>query len=177
MARLQVWLFALTCVLYAAATVWAAVSLPEGPIPTHWSGLGAGAEADGWSSRAGAIWFMAGMGLFTAGMFAGILVMFARYDSLPGLNIPNKEYWTRPENLPEARRRAIGDLGGFGAATMVLMIDLVVSIVLASNDPAGRGPSWSGVVFVLWFAYAMFWAFWTATKRWRIPPEGNLPTG
>ncbi len=169
MARLQVWLFALACALYAVATVWASVALPAGPIPSHWSTLGP-STADGWSSRTGTLGFMAGMGVFVAGTFIVILALF-RYDSLPGLNIPNKEYWTRPENVAEARRRATGDLAGFGAATMVLMLDMVVSIVVASHDPQGRSPAWSGVVFGVWLVYAIAWTVWVATKRWAIPPE------
>lgn len=176
MARLQVWLFVLTCVIYAMATVWASIALPQGQIPSHWSSLGS-SPADGWSSRSGAIGFMAGMGVLVGGMFAAILVLFTRFDTLPGLNVPNKEFWTRPENLPEARRRAIGDMAGFGAATMVLMIDMVVQIVLASHDPQGRTPSWAGVVFGAWLLYVIPWTVWMATKRWAIPPEGNLGAG
>lgn len=172
MNRLLVWLFVLTCVLYAAATAWAAISLPQGPIPTHWSGFG-DVPADGWSSRSETIWLLVGIGAVMAAIIAGIIALFVRFDSLPGLNVPNKEYWIRPENLPQARARAIADVAGIGAATMALMITVSISIVQASHDSAGRSPGWIGILFAVWFVAVIGWTVWMVTKRWAIPPGGT----
>ncbi|MDO5698702.1 MAG: hypothetical protein Q4G51_12100 [Dermatophilus congolensis] len=173
MGRVGVWLFALSCVLYAMAVAWAWIALPEGPIPSHWSTLGPG-PADGWSSRGGTLGFMVGMGIFVGGIFAAIMAIFMTSKLFPGLNIPNKDYWTRPENIDETRRRSLTDMGTFGAATMLLLIDMVVMTVFAARTPNGQSPPWSGVAFGVFMAYAIWFTIWTATKRWKIPPEGTL---
>lgn len=162
-------MFAFSCLVYAAATWWASVALPEGPIPTHWSGFG-GAPADGWSSRSGAMWFLAGLGVFLGGMFAGFIALFLKFDSLPGLNVPNKEYWLKPENLPEARRRSISAMAQFGWVTMLWMATIPIAIVQAAQTPDGRSPGWDGAVFALWCVFMVVWTIRMITA-WRIPPQ------
>lgn len=170
MHRVMVWFFALSCVLYAAATTWAVITLPQAPIPTHWSGFGA-EPADGWSSRGGAIAFLVILGLSIATLFAIILVVFARSKTLAGLNVPDKEYWIRPENLPAARRRALTDMGLFSGVMMLYLCTIVVSIVQSSRDPLGRSTGWEPFAFAAWLAATIAWTVWMVRVRWRVPPE------
>ncbi len=166
----MVWFFVLSCVLYAALTTWAVIVLPEGPIPTHWSGVGA-EPADGWSSRGGAITVLVALGVFVAALFAAILVVFARSKTLAGLNVPHKDYWIRPENLPASRRRAITDMGLLAGAMMLYLCTVVVSIVQASHDPAARLPGWELLALGVWLTVTVAWTVWMVAVRWRVPPE------
>ncbi len=172
MARLAVWFFAFSCAIYAMTTVWVAIALPEGPIPTHWSSLG-DAPADGWSSPSGAVWFLVLLGAFLAALFGGLLFWFSRSTTMTGLNVPNLDFWTRPENIAEVRRRSTIDVSLMAGTMMLVMAAIGPSILIAAHDPEHRSPVWFDILMGVWVVGILAHAFWMARSRYRIPPENE----
>ncbi|MGY2064605.1 DUF1648 domain-containing protein [Blastococcus sp. SYSU DS0619] len=159
--------FAASTVLYAAVWAWSWSRLPE-RVPIH---FGAGGEPDDWTSRTAALWFTALLGLGMVAVFAGSVWLVRRAG--PGLiNVPNPQYWKRPENLGRLRGLIVADLWLFGAWTMLLLtaVDWLVVRAATAADPA-LGP-WPLVLVGGYLVVVLGRVMWSYTRRYAVPPSG-----
>ncbi|EWT06104.1 hypothetical protein N864_24165 [Intrasporangium chromatireducens Q5-1] len=156
-------------VLYAALVVWAALVLPD-RVPAHW---GSAAPPDRWAGRTETIVMFALLGIVMVGIFAVLLALVSRNSSLTWVNLPNKQFWQRPENLPSARRRLAVDVTVLGCLAVAFSCAVPVSVVLASHTPGGALPSWTAPVLVAWVCLTLGYSIWMSTVRWRVPPAGS----
>lgn len=131
-------LFLGSSVLALAVTVASWWMLPAGRIPVH---FGAGGEPDAWGERSDLVPALSGVTLLLA-LFLGWIASRMPTMSLQFVNMPRKEFWTRPENEARARARAQQDLHLVGAWTMWLMTLvplLVVRSVRAAEETGSSG--------------------------------------
>ena len=157
--------FAATTVASVASVVLAALVLPE-RVPTHFGATGA---ADDWSSRAGAVTFLALLTAGTAGMFAAFARGSARM-SMEWVNVPHKQRWVEAGLEPELRRRLREDLLLFGAGTNVLVLSTTLATVQAARSGTDALPWWWFVVFALWLLAVTAQAVFMHRVRYRLEP-------
>lgn len=147
-------------------TVWSAVRLPE-HLASH---FGASGAADGWSSRSDYLAFTI---IITIVVVVGIpaIGLAATRGSGMTLNIPHKEYWLRPENRPELRRRLGSDLLFLAAITALLLawIDVLVVRANESSVPSMGAASW--IAIAAYIVVVLAWTVWVATKRYAVPAQ------
>lgn len=154
---------------YAVLVVYQAFTLPD-RVPGH---VGPGGAVTWWGDRAGhvAIASVLGLSLFLLMWFLPRLI-----DRMPKdlVNMPHKEYWLRPENLPRARRMLADDLAVIGAATLGLVGYAMLEMGhLAHGGEGFTNAFW--VVLGLYTAVVLGWAIWIQSgPRWRPPshPQG-----
>ncbi|MBB1508993.1 hypothetical protein [Tessaracoccus sp. MC1756] len=151
---------------YAVLVVYQAYTLPD-RVPGQ---IGPGGEVARWSDRPTHVLMacLAGLGLFLAMWFAPRLI-----GRLPveAVNLPHRDYWLRPENLPRTRGMIADDMGWFGAATIAFVgfaLDQVGRV--AAGQPGFSGAFWA--VLVTYLVGALGWALWsTVGGRWKPPPH------
>lgn len=138
---------------YFVVWAYAAAVLPD-RVPVHFGPLG---EADRFASRTEALVTFGILGLVTAGVFVLTDVLMRRGD-MSMLNIPHKQWWTAtPERQARARAVMSDDMHLFGAATMLLLVVVEISTVLAGQADEPR-LGWG--FFVAFFAYLVFTGVW-----------------
>lgn len=146
----------------AILLVWQWFTLPDA-VPGH---IGPGGEVSYWSSRSDHVLMAAlvGVVMLLAFLLPGVLM-----QRLPKslLNLPHKEYWTRPENWPTARRMLSEDLGWMGAALMVYMAYAMWQVGAVASG--SEGPWWAfWVATGAAMAVVVGYAIWmSAGSRWR----------
>lgn len=153
-------------VAFVLALAYAWISLPEGRVPTHWSGTGA---PDGWSTKGAFVLQFGAIGVGVSALMLGIAWWFSRSTTLSGLNVPNKEYWTRPENLDRARDMAVDLMFEITGITLLFMATLPPAIVVAARDPRHELPWWSLVAVFAFIIGTLLWVV-LILRRWRPPP-------
>jgi uncharacterized membrane protein len=131
-----------------AAGLIAVVLVTLGRLPpvvaSHFDAAG---MPNGWSSRPTYALLLLGIGLVIPLSTMGLIRAVTRQGPA-GLNIPARDYWTRPENAPEAVRRVrayIWWLGSIMAGT-ALMIHL---LVLAAHQHQPPRLSTSAILLVI----------------------------
>lgn len=151
---------------YAALLVWQAFNLPD-RVPGHMDLFG---EVTRWGSRGEHLGFGVG----------GLVILLAVFALLPRgvgrinkslLNLPHKDYWTRPENWPTAQRMLAEDMGWLGAAMLAF---IGYALWYSGAVAMGQQPSpWLFlVVVVLALAGVIAYAIWMSVgSRWRPPVE------
>ncbi|MDN5789264.1 MAG: DUF1648 domain-containing protein [Micrococcales bacterium] len=152
---------------YAAVVAWSALVLPE-RVPMHWSGT---AGPDRWGSRTEAVIMLAALGVIIAAIFGTLLVVIPRSRSLTWVNIPNKDYWQRPEHLARALDMVGTDLAIIGALTMAMICAVPVSTVEAANRPDASLPGWTLPVIIGWLVLVTGYLIWMVAVRWRVPRD------
>ncbi len=90
----------------------------------------------------------------------------------PGMiNLPNKDYWLKPENLPQARERFKVFMREFGIAFFAFLF-LVGLLVLDANfkDPVrlNEGLLFSGLIVLI--LYSVYWCV-RFFRSFRLPPD------
>lgn len=129
-------LVAVATVVWLAILAWQVMVLPE-RVPTH---FGSGGEADGWSSKTGALAFSALLPLATAYPLPLLskLVLYAP----EWINSPNREWWTATApRLRRFERLQREDMWLIAVLVLALLSAMQVAIVLASQSPGGAiGP-------------------------------------
>ena len=147
-------------------TVWSAVRLPD-RLASH---FGASGAADGWSSRSD---YLALNIIITLLVVVGLpaIGLAATRGSGMGLSIPHKEYWLRPENRHELRRRLGSDLLFFAAATAALLAWIDVLVVLANESPAQSMGASPWVAMGVYLVVVLGWTVWVVTKRYAVPAQ------
>lgn len=146
--------------------VWSAVRLPE-HLASH---FGASGAADGWSSRSD---YLALNIIITILVVVGLpaIGLAATRGSGMGLSIPNKDYWLRPENRLELRRRLGSDLLFFAAITALLLAWIDVLVVRANESPVQLMGASSWVAMGAYLVVVLGWTVWVATKRYAVPAQ------
>ena len=160
-------LFWVLVAAYFALVAWSAFALPE-RVPMHWGGTGG---PDQWGSRTAAVIMLTGLGLVMVAIFGTMLVAIPRTRSLTWVNLPNKAYWQRPENLPRALDMVAADLAVIGAVTMALICTVPVATVAATRRPDASLPGWALAVIVGWLVALTGYLVWMVAVRWRVPRE------
>ncbi|UVE96639.1 DUF1648 domain-containing protein [Dietzia sp. B32] len=135
------WILALSAaviLVWLGVLAWQVAALPE-RVPTH---FGAGGEADGWSSRNGALAFSAFLPLLVV---LPIPLMSRLVVSAPEfINAPNKEWWTASgARLRRFERLVREDLWLITVMTLALLVAGQVGIVVAAQSGADRMPGWA----------------------------------
>lgn len=158
--------FAAAAAACAAAWLWSWYRLPE-RVPVHFDG---GGSPDAWSSRAGALWTAALLGLGTALVFAGT-VWLTRRISVGLINTPHPRYWKRPENVPRLRELMVEDLWLIGAWTMLLLAAVQLLIVREAGQAEPRLDGWAVAVVVGYVVVVLGQIVWMYTRRYAVPDE------
>lgn len=152
------------CVAYGILLLWQAFTLPDS-VPGHIDGAG---NVTRWGSRTEHLVLGGVMGI---GMVAIFVLPGLLADKLPTdmLNLPHKDYWTRPENWPTARRMLNEDLAWFGAATLVFVGVLMWQMGAVASGTAG--PWWVFWVVTAAYLVGVLAHSWSMVKgsRWRPP--------
>jgi uncharacterized membrane protein len=120
---------------------------------------------NGWSSRSGYASLLLAIGVLIP-LSTMVLIRAVTRQGPAGLNIPARDYWTRPENAPEAVRRVrayIWWLGSIMAGT-ALVIHL---LVLAAHQQEPPRLSTSAILLVLG-AVVLGIAAWAAGWYWLL---------
>jgi uncharacterized membrane protein len=120
------------------------------------SHFGPSGEADGWMSKSAFAAFYIGVMLFQATVFGGIGALLRRTPN-DLINLPNKEYWLAPERREETLRGIAESLSSFGVATMVLLIAVMHTVILANISGTFRLGNVVWYYFVAYFAYTIVW--------------------
>ncbi len=156
------WALAIASVAYGVWWVVEALTLPaQSP-----GKMGFDGQVTRWDSKASSLTMSAVVGALIALVFWLMPLLLKRIPS--GLvNVPNPDYWRRPENYPEAVRRISDPMSRFGAATLVLLISMqVVMWAVALGKPL---PTWAPVVaLVLYLAYVVSWIA-KLYRQFRVP--------
>lgn len=145
---------------YVVVLGWLAVSLPD-RVPMHFD---AGGTADDWASRAVALAFWAGVGLFILGGGWLLARNVTRGDGAM-LNLPHKEHWLQPERRGELRVVVEAALLVFAAWTGLLLVTMMlITKVAAAGD--GSTPGW-------WF-WACLAVYLAGTAAWFVALDRRL---
>lgn len=163
-------LFVVTSALACVAVVVAALVLPE-RVPTHFGGTG---MPDDWSSRAGAVTFLA---VHTAGMVALFAALVRWVPRMPAewINVPHKQQWLRSGLEGELRRRLRIDLLVFGVGMNVVSLSVTLSLVQAAHTGDGRMPVWWFVVLGAWLLFTIGQVVVMHAVRYRLEPVPDSP--
>ncbi|MFB9377057.1 DUF1648 domain-containing protein [Kineococcus gynurae] len=167
-ARLAATSLGAAALLAAGSVALSAALLPE-RVPTHFALDGA---ADDWSSRVGAVTFMAVLTVALAALFAGLAALVPRipWDLV---NLPDKQRWTELGKQDVVRRRLRTDLCWVGSATVLLVAVGNLAVLAAARSGSGRLPWWAGAVFGVWLLGLLGYALVGTRRRYRAPDQGR----
>ena len=148
---------------YFALIGWQALTLPD-RVPGQ---LDFGGEVSRWGTRTGHVL----LGLFVGVLLVALFSLIPRiaFKNTALLNLPHKDYWTKPENLPTAQRMLRNDLNWLGALTLAFVGYAMWTVgVAAGTKPL---PSWMFVAATSGFlAVVIGYAIWMIVgPRWRLP--------
>lgn len=156
-------------VMFAANIVLTLVSwviLPDN-VAIH---FGSNGVPDGWAP----VWFHALLFLgFELALF--VTIVFGSRLSL-GLhsrwvNLPNKDYWTREENLPKAQERLASTMTEFGTVLMVFLFVVGILTVKANlSNPVRLDNELFWPCFLAFMAYVAYWCL-KVLFLFRVPPD------
>ena len=156
-------MYGLVLVARVATIVWAAVKLPD-RVASHFDASGV---ANGWMTRSGYLAFDIGL---TALMMLGIPMLRGLANgSGVGVNIPNRDYWFRPENRATLKRLMTGDLVFIACATGLLLTWLTVSVVVANQQAVPAMGSWSMLVVGAFVVVVLGRTVWMKVSRYAVP--------
>jgi hypothetical protein len=160
--------FGLSVLVYPALLGWAWTVLPEGPVPLH---FGADGTPDRFGGRNEALLGLAVVGSGAAALMGGCghLVGSGRL-SFRHVNVPHKEYWSRPDHQDRARAMLREDNDLFAALTMGLLCAVVVMVVDSALHPGSRA-GWFWLVVAAYLVLVGVWATRMYTHRYRPPEE------
>lgn len=122
-------------VIALGVLAWQVAVLPD-RVPTHFDGAG---QADGWSSKAGALMFSALMPLAVVYPMPLMSLLAIRWPQ--SINAPNRDWWTATgPRLRRFERLLREDLWLISAATLVLLVAIQVGITETAVANAGAMP-------------------------------------
>lgn len=160
--------FSISVLFYLVVLLWAALVLPHGEVPLH---FGLDGTPDRFGSRTEALVTLTLLGLVTGGLMEG-LTHLLRSGRMPVelLNLPYKPYWSRPENLPRARRMMAEDMDLIAAMTMGLLA--AVAVLVVGSATGGRWPlEWFWIVMAAYLVGVTLWVVRMYRSRYRPPEE------
>lgn len=151
-------------VAYVICTFLFVQGLPE-HLATHFDATG---RPNGWMTKAATIRFNLGMGLGTQAFF-GLLVFFTRFVPARFLNLPNKEYWQKPEHYPQARAYMTRYLLWLGSLMMIWMILLNYHVAECNRTLLPRFNTDGFVVAMGTFMVMLLVWFICIWREFRVP--------
>ena len=153
---------------YGVLMVWQAFTLPP-DVPGH---VGPTGEVTRWDTLTTHLITMVLTGLLVVLMFAGLPAVLGRLPA-SAINLPHKEYWLRPANLPAAKRLLADDLGRLGAGLLAFVGFTFWCVgLVAQGQEYPTLAFW--VAFVVFVAAALAWGLSLQFgRRWRPPAGGN----
>jgi len=142
--------------VFAANLILAAVSFAAMPaqVAIHFGG---GGEPDSWASKEfnTAIFLVLEVPFFLLFYYAPVLT---GGDIKKYLNVPNKEYWLRDDNLALFHRKFGTSMAEYGVALFVLLFGVKLLTLQANlSDPVRLDGSLFMVLFVLFMSYTLWW--------------------
>ncbi|MBN2452113.1 MAG: DUF1648 domain-containing protein [Lentisphaeria bacterium] len=132
--------------------------------------FGVDGMADNWASKAASALLMTGVHL----LLLGLLCFSTRLAwRLPPrwINLPHKEYWLRPENLPRARTLVEQHMWRIGTATFLFFLAVgLLSLQANLSDPVRLNLRLFLPALGLFLAYT---AWWTVgfLRAFRLPRQ------
>lgn len=121
------WLAVAAVAVWLAVIAWQVVVLPD-RVPTHFDGAG---QADGWSSKNGALAFSVLIPLLVVLPMPLLSRMALHWPN--AINGPNRQWWTAtPRRLIRFERLMREDLWVITALTMALLVAIQVGITLTA---------------------------------------------
>lgn len=156
-------MYGLVLIARVVTIAWAAVKLPD-RVASHFDASGV---ANGWMTRSAYLAFDIGI---TALMVVGIPMLSGLANgSGAGVNIPNRDYWFRPENRATLQRLLTGDLVFIACATGLLLTWLTLSVVVANQQAVPAMGSWSLLVVVGYALVVVGRTVWMKVSRYAVP--------
>jgi Domain of unknown function (DUF1648) len=87
------------------------------------------------------------------------------------INIQNKDYWLKEENLPELKRKLVSLISEFGCALFLLFLFVAILTIDANfSDPIRLKEAYFFPVFIVFMAYVIYWAL-KFVLSFRLPKE------
>ena len=162
-------LFLASFAVAVALVVWVWWALPGGRIPTH---FGPGGEPDGWGTRHVPMAVMLGTVLGTGGLL-GWLAARSGTLSWGMVNVPRKDFWSRPENEPVARARLQEDMYLVGSWTLWLLAGVTLLVLVEVRRAVETGSAGTGGLLVPLVACVVLVVGVLWRQRWyrRAPDE------
>jgi uncharacterized membrane protein len=133
--------------VFGAGLVVSLLVLPD-RVPLH---FGADGTADRWGTPVRAVGEMAVVGL-GVGVLMFALAMSAWRLPFDFVNIPDKEFWQRPENQRVARRRLQDDMYHVGGSLMLFLTAIQAYTVFVADDARPSIYPWGLVLAALFVA-------------------------
>lgn len=137
-------------------------TLPQGRIPMH---FGSDGEPDGWGNRSHLLGALGGVVLVLA-LFLGWLGARIPRMGWEFINVPRKEFWSRPENAARAKVRVQEDAYLTGAWTMWLMALVPVMVKRSVDEAVETGRSSAVDLVVVLGAAALLVVGVVWRQRW-----------
>lgn len=144
---LRLWTIALEFVLFAGVVLWGGATGPE-RMALHW---GFGGEPDRIGSRERWVVETAIIGLALL-LLVGLVVLLAKKVPVSLMNIPNKDYWAKPENTSRARALLLDDVVDiFGDAVLLVTALELIAVLRARSGELDFPMSWFLGLVALFF--------------------------
>ena len=156
-----------TAIAYVASTYWYASELPA-HVATHFDLNG---HANGWMTKQEFINFSLVAGLGTQ-LFVTAVMWVGRFLPPKMMNLPNRDYWHKPENFPEACDRLLG-LSLWLGTLLVLWVGLLNYQIVEANRLKPSRLDTSSFMFAMG-TFVIMLAAWMIFmwKEFRLP-EGS----
>jgi hypothetical protein len=157
--------------LAVMATVQILLQLPNLPSPLAsrftWAG-----KAIGWTTPAS----FATINLVFIAAILGITILLpnlmGKHPRLRWWNLPNRDYWLAPENLPKTVEHVQRQLAWCGVMTLLLLMAVFQLVVEANrHDPPVLDNTRMLVFIVAYVAFMLLWSFMFWRKFSRLPPN------
>ena len=142
--------------VFVANLILTAIALAVSPdqVAIH---FGAGGRPDSWASKEfnAAIFLVLEVPFFLLFYYAAVLPLGV---SRKFLNLPNKDYWLREENLALLQRKFGHYMAEFGVAIFVFFLAVnLLSLQANLNHPVVLNSIWFMVVFIAFMVYTLWW--------------------
>jgi hypothetical protein len=90
------------------------------------------------------------------------------------MNLPNKDYWVREENLPKAQEMIASTMMEFGTAMMLFLFVVGILTIKANlSDPVRLSNEFFWPSFIVFMAFVVYWCV-KLLFLFRVPRE-DLP--
>ena len=161
-------------VLLGLALVQSWVAYPEMPerMASH---FGPGGQADGYSGKGTFFALFALLEVLIVAMFLGLPRLVGLLP--PSLvNLPNRDYWLAPERVGQAQRLIARQMSGMGLATLLFLILVKHSVIVANTTAEAAGAGLDGVFAWALGAYLLYTVVWVFgfLRAFRVPEEASV---
>lgn len=163
-------LLAVSTALFLGAWLWAWVVLPADGVVQHIGPDG----PDRTGSRGGLLWPLLVSGPVVVCGLHWLVAAIVRSGDGTGLNYPHKTYWLAPERREAFRRRVVGEFDVFLAATMLLLVVVLVEAVRVTDDPGSR--SLMVPTLVAYGLFCVCWVVWLLRRSRPPADDTRVPT-